>query len=345
MSYMGVRRKFMALGKFADRCPCPPGFLGYAWSMKKTSGITVRRANLLLLLAAAIWGLAFVAQRVGMRHVGPLTFNAVRFALGSAVLAPLLVRGWPDRRPDTPAVPVGRILRGGLAAGAVLFVGATLQQYGVVFTTAGKAGFITSLYVIFVPILGLVIGQRNSTAVWAGAFLSAIGLYLLSAQGLVGIALGDGLVLIGAVFWAMHVLVIGHLAQDIPPVALAVVQFAVVSGLSLVGALLLETVNWEGMRAATVPILYAGLLSVAVAYTLQVVGQTRAHPAHAAIILSLESVFAAVGGWIILAEGLSVRALLGCALMLGGVLLAQLGPSNPEAKPLRTLMNEHPPAD
>jgi len=313
--------------------------------MNKTSRISARRANLLLLLASAIWGLAFVAQRVAMRNVGPLTFNAVRFALGAAVLSPLLVWGWPGRKPDSTTVPAGRILRGGLAAGSVLFVGATLQQYGVVFTTAGKAGFITSLYVIFVPILGLVIGQRNGFHIWAGASLSAVGLYLLSAQGLVGIALGDGLVLIGAVFWAAHVLVIGHLAKDIPTAALAVVQFAVVSGFSLVGALLLETISWTGIRAAAVPILYAGLLSVAVAYTLQVIGQTRAHPAHAAIILSLESIFAAVGGWIILAEGLSLRALLGCALMLGGVMLAQLGSSNSETDPPPPLIDVWPSVD
>lgn len=298
--------------------------------MKTSSGISVRQANLLLLLASAIWGLAFVAQRLGMRHVEPLLFNGVRFALGAAVLTPLLVWGLPGRAPSPRRTSVARILRGGLVAGLVLFVGATLQQYGVVFTTAGKAGFITSLYVVFVPILGLFVGQKTGARVWGGVALCAAGLYLLSAKGLVGIARGDGLVLIGAVFWALHVLVIGRLARDIPPLALAIGQFTTVSVISLCGAVLFETVSWTGLRAAALPILYAGLMSVAVAYTLQVVAQTRAHPAHAAIILSLESVFAAVGGWIILAEGLSVRALLGCALMLGGVLLSQLQPQSPD---------------
>jgi len=286
---------------------------------------------LLLLLASVIWGLAFVAQRVGMRHVGPLTFNGVRFALGAVVIAPLLVWGLPGRPREPRTVPVSRILRGGIIAGLVLFIAATLQQYGVVFTTAGKAGFITSLYVVFVPILGLVIGQRAGPGIWAGVALSAAGLYLLSAQGLAGIALGDGLVLIGAIFWAVHVLVIGRLARDVPPLALALTQFVVMAVLSLIGALWLETMIWADIRAAAVPILYAGLLSVAVAYTLQVVAQTRAHPAHAAIILSLESVFAAVGGWLILSEGLSARALVGCALMLGGVMLAQFRPNKPVA--------------
>lgn len=299
--------------------------------MNKTSGISVRQANLLLLLASAIWGVAFVAQRVGMRHVGPLTFNGVRFALGAAVLLPVVVWGLPGVPRRKRTTSLGTTVRGGLVAGAILFVAATLQQYGVVFTTAGKAGFITSLYVVFVPILGLLIGQRTGRYIWFGVALSAVGLYLLSAQGLVGIALGDGLVLIGAIIWAVHMLVIGRLAPDVSAVELALTQFVVVSVLSLAGALIFEIIQWAGIRAAAVPILYAGLLSVAVAYTLQVVGQTRSHPSHAAIILSLESVFAAVGGWIILSEGLTPRALVGCALMLGGVMLAQLSPKNPKS--------------
>jgi len=287
----------------------------------------VRLANLLLLLASAIWGLAFVAQRVGMRHVGPLTFNGVRFALGTVVLLPFVVGGIPGYRPPSCRSSRRMRLRGGIVAGLVLFVGATLQQYGVVFTTAGKAGFITSLYVVFVPVLGLLIGQRAGRGIWLGVGLSAAGLYLLSARGLAGIALGDGLVLIGAIFWAVHVLVIGRLARDVPPLELAATQFTVVAGLSLAGAFLFESIVWTEIRAAALPILYAGALSVAVAYTLQVIGQTRAHPAPAAIILSLESVFAAVGGWIILSEGLSRRALVGCVLMLAGVLVSQLEPA------------------
>jgi drug/metabolite transporter (DMT)-like permease len=282
-----------------------------------------RNANLALLLAAAIWGFAFVAQRVGMRHLGPLTFNGIRFALGAAALLPLLMwqnRGEPGGRP--PALPA--ILRGGLAAGLLIFGGATLQQYGVVYTTAGKAGFITGLYVLFVPIFGLFLGQRTQAQVWAGAVLAAVGLYLLSATGIASIDLGDGLVLVGAIFWACHVLLVGHLVRTLPAVPLAVTQFLVCSALSLTGALIFETQNLAAIRAAAVPILYAGLMSVGVAYTLQVVGQRQAKPAHAAIILSMESVFAALGGWLILSEGLTLRGLIGCGLMLTGILLSQL---------------------
>ena len=285
--------------------------------------LTSRKANLLLMIAAVIWGFAFVAQRVGMRYVGPLTFNGVRFALGAAALLPLLM--WERKNGPTASEGGDRslVLKGGVVAGLVLFMGATLQQYGVVYTTAGKAGFITGLYVVFVPLLGLLVGQKTGRFVWAGALTAAAGLYLLSAKGIVGIDPGDGLVLLSALFWAAHVLVIGRLSRRVAPVRLAVTQFTVVSILSLVGAVLFETIEMETLRAAAIPILYAGLLSVAVAYTLQVVAQRRAQPAHAAIILSFESVFAVLGGWLVLSEGLSVRGLIGCTLMLAGILLAQ----------------------
>ena len=291
--------------------------------------LTSRNANLLLMLAAVIWGFAFVAQRVGMRFVGPLTFNGVRFALGAAALTPLLM--WGPKTGAAPG-PGGRtqVFKGGLIAGVVLFMGATLQQYGVVYTTAGKAGFITGLYVVFVPLLGLLVGQKTGRFVWAGAVAAAVGLYLLSAKGIAGIDPGDGLVLLSALFWATHVLVIGRLSRRIEPVPLAVAQFSVVSVLSLLGAVLFETIDPEALRAAAIPILYAGLLSVAVAYTLQVVAQRRARPAHAAIILSFESVFAALGGWLVLGEGLSTRGIFGCFLMMAGILLAQADPAREE---------------
>jgi drug/metabolite transporter (DMT)-like permease len=290
--------------------------------------LTARNANLLLLLAAVIWGFAFVAQRVGMRYVGPLTFNGIRFALGAAALVPLL---WWGRRTGSPAAGEtsgtgdrSLVLKGGITAGIVLFLGATLQQYGVVYTTAGKAGFITGLYVVFVPLLGLLVGQKTGRFVWAGALAASVGLYLLSAKGITRIDPGDGLVLLSALFWATHVLVIGRLSHRVAPVRLAVAQFTVVSVLSLIGAVMFETFDLGAIREATIPILYAGLLSVAVAYTLQVVAQQRAKPAHAAIILSFEAVFAAVGGWLVLSEGLSTRGIVGCALMLAGILLAQV---------------------
>jgi drug/metabolite transporter (DMT)-like permease len=280
-----------------------------------------RNANLILLLAAAIWGFAFTAQRVGMRHIEPLTFNGIRFALGAAALVPLLL--WQNRVRKGPGPGWPAILRGGFWAGLFIFGGSTLQQYGVVYTTAGKAGFITGLYVLFVPLFGLALGHRAGGRLWLGAVLPAGGLYLLSATSLTSIQLGDGLVLLGALFWASHVLVVGHLVRTLPPVTLAVAQFVFCSVMSLLGALFFETIRWEPVKAASVPILYAGLMSVGVAYTLQVVGQRRAKPAHAAIILSLEAVFAVLGGWLLLSETLSLRQGLGCLLMLGGILLAQ----------------------
>lgn len=296
--------------------------------------LTPRNANLLLLLAAAIWGFSFVAQRVGMRHLGPLTFNGVRFALGAAVLVPLLIR-------SRTSSPVGEKpsrsfrLKSGLGVGLILFLGASLQQYGVIYTTAGKAGFITGLYVVFVPLLGLMMGMKTGRLAWAGAFVAAVGLYLLSARGIVGIDPGDGLVLLSAIFFAAHVLVIGRLTNRIDPIQLAVMQFTVVSVLSLIGAAIFETIETDALKAAAVPILYAGLLSVGVAYTLQVIAQRRARPAHAALILSLEAVFAALGGWLVLSEGLSVKGMVGCGLMLAGILLAQAEsePPSVDSKP------------
>jgi drug/metabolite transporter (DMT)-like permease len=285
-----------------------------------------RNANLVLMLAAAIWGFAFVAQRMGMRHLGPLTFNAIRFGLGALALTPLLLYSLRKQRANRTAVQRPSrafCLKAGLLTGVLIFGGSTLQQFGVVYTTAGKAGFITSLYVVLVPILGLLTGQSTGRWTWWGAIIAAMGLYLLSIKGWIGIELGDGLVLVGAVFWAGHVLTVGKLSSRVAPLQLAVSQFTVCSILSLTGALLFESFAWPAIRAAAYPILYAGLLSVGVAYTLQLYGQQQARPAHAAIILSFEAVYAVIGGWFVLGEGLSVRAMVGCALMLVGVILAQ----------------------
>jgi drug/metabolite transporter (DMT)-like permease len=283
------------------------------------------KAEMLLLLAAIIWGFAFVAQRVGMDHVGPFTYNGVRFMLGALSLLPLL---WLGRRSAAPISPGDwrPILGGGLLAGLILFAGASLQQVGIVYTTAGKAGFITGLYVVIVPLLGLLWGHRTPWSTWIGAALALAGLYLLTLTDDLTLAEGDGLVLFGAVFWAAHVLVIGWLSgRHIEPVLLACLQFVVCAVLSLATAAATETVTLAGLWGGAMPILYGGLLSVGVAYTLQVVAQRDAPPAHAAIILSLETVFAALGGWLLLDEILSGRGLLGCALMFAGMLLSQLG--------------------
>jgi len=285
------------------------------------------KSDALLLLTAIIWGFAFVAQRIGMDYVGPFTFNGVRFALGSLVLLPLILRNRTIQNksktiPDS--LDTRTIVLGGALAGLAIFAGASLQQVGLVYTTAGNAGFITGLYVVIVPILGLFWRQQPRLGTWIGAILAAVGLYFLCITERFTISFGDFLELIGAFFWAGHVLILGWLSPKIDSLKLAFFQYAACSFLSLMTAVLWEVVSLSGILQATVPILYGGVCSVGIAYTLQVVAQRHAHPAHAAILLSLEAVFAALGGWLILDETMTARGLLGCTLMLSGMLLSQL---------------------
>jgi drug/metabolite transporter (DMT)-like permease len=291
-----------------------------------TGGRTLKPDGLLL-LAAFIWGFAFVAQRLGMKHVGPFGFNGVRFALGCLVLLPLLFRNGV-RRNDPSSGHFGLFSNpsfgGGLLAGLVLFCGASFQQAALVYTTAGKAGFITGLYVVLVPVIGIALGHRTHAGTWIGTLLAAVGLYLLSVTAQLTFAPGDLLVLVGAFFWAGHVLLIGWLSPRQDPLKLAFVQYAACAILSLIVSAALEPTAVGGYLSAAIPILYGGVLSVGVAYTLQVVAQKEAKPAHAAIILSLETVFAALGGWLILGEILTPRGILGCALMFCGMLASQL---------------------
>jgi drug/metabolite transporter (DMT)-like permease len=286
------------------------------------------RADGLCLVTALIWGLAFVAQRMGMDHVGPMAFNGIRFALGAAALAPLAMRSlrYPPPAPFLSGGKDGFPWLGGMIAGGVLFAGATLQQVGLKYTTAGKAGFITGLYVVLVPLLGLFLRQRPAGGDVVGAVAAAVGLYFLSVTEDFTLAPGDGLELVGAVFWACHVLVIGWLSPRTRALPLAMAQYVVCSVLSLACALAFEDLTWTGVRGAAWPILYGGLLSVGLAYTLQVVAQRDAKPTHAAILLSFETVFAAIGGAVLLDESLGSRGLFGCALMFGGMLASQLWP-------------------
>ncbi len=279
----------------------------------------------LLLLTAVIWGMAFVAQRIGMDHVGPFTYNAVRFALGSLfLLLFVLIPGpWVPRSGGTDRAPRMGAIPAGLIAGAVLVFGASLQQVGLVSTTAGKAGFITGLYVVLVPLSGLLWSQRTGLSAWLGAALCLAGLFFLSVTAELTVERGDLLVLIGSVFWAAHVQVVGWLSPRTNPVRLACVQFAVCSVASAGGALLTEQVRMTAILAASGPILYGGILSVGVAYTLQVVAQRSAPPAHAAILLSLETVFAALGGSLLLGERLGARGAVGCSLMFAGMIVSQ----------------------
>lgn len=300
------------------------------------------RANLLLLLTAAIWGLGFVAQRLGADHMGAMSFNATRFAIGALSLVPLIwffsrrQRSAPPVAPgptagevydETPPPPAQRrpALLPGLALGAVLFTAAGLQQVGLATTTAGKAGFITGLYIVLVPILGLFLGHRAGRAVWVGLALAVPGLYLLSMTDDLTIARGDLLVLVGAVFWAAHILVIDHFVRTVDALRLSAVQFAACAVLSGGAALIFEEQPFSGLSPALGAVLYAGLFSVGIAYTLQVVAQRHAKASHAALLLSLEAVFGALGGWLLLGEVMSTRMLLGCLLMMAGIVISLRG--------------------
>lgn len=285
------------------------------------------RSNMMLLMAAAIWGLGFVAQRLGMDHMGPFTFNGLRFLLGALSLLPLL--WWLKSR--QPSAPSGSssgerrlLLTGGLIAGTVLFSAASLQQVGLLYTTAAKAGFITGLYIILVPVIGLLLRHKTGANTWVGALIAMAGLYYLSVTDDFTIGYGDLLQVVGALFWAIHLLLLDHYSNRVAPIRLAGVQFVVCGLLSLITAFVIETPTLSGAVAGWQALLYAGLVSVGIGYTLQVVGQRGAHPAHAAIILSLETVFAAIGGVLLLGETLDERAIVGCSLMLAGMLISQI---------------------
>jgi len=284
---------------------------------------TVIRSDLLLLITAVLWGFAFVAQRMGMEYIGPFLFNAIRFALGAGVmLAVMRMRRKPPAHGATNDQRLTTVR--GIFLGLILFAGATFQQVGIVYTTAGNAGFITGLYVIFVPLFGIVSGQKSGVNAWGGAVLAVVGMYFLSVTADLTISKGDFLVLVSAVFWAVHVLYTGWLSPQHSAVRLALVQYLVVSVLSFIAAFFFETNTLQGVWMAAWPILYGGILSVGIGYTLQIVGQKKAPPTHAAIIMSLEAVFAVIGGMIILSETMTERKWLGAGLMLAGMLLAQI---------------------
>lgn len=278
-----------------------------------------------------LWGFAFVAQRAGMEYIGPFSFNAVRFAIGSISLIPLLIFNKKRKFQNESIFPKGKrkvIIWAGVIAGIVLFTGASLQQIGIVYTTAGKAGFITGLYLILTPLIGIFFKHKSKSLTWVSAIIAAVGLYLLSVNEKFILEKGDALVFISAIFWALHVIVIDILIKKVDPIKIAFLQFAVCSLLSFGVSFTFEVITFQKIYNALTPILYGGLISVGVAYTLQVVAQQYAPPSHAAIILSLESVFGLLGGWMILGETIAIRGLIGCSLMLTGMILSQLSISS-----------------
>ena len=289
------------------------------------------KADGLLLLVAIIWGFAFVAQRSGMDHIGPFAFNGARFALGALSLLPvLLLQRRRDREKGgaTHALPPRQRMLWSAAAGAVLFLAATLQQVGLAWhSTAGNAGFITCLYVVLVPMAAFLMGRTAGPRIWAGAVLALAGLYVLCIGTGFALAPGDLLEFIGAFFWAGHILVIGHIGSRMDALELSIGQFTVCSLLSsLTAAAIHEPNALSGLGPAIVPILYGGILSTCVAYTLQIIGQRKAHPAHASIIFSMEALFAAIGGVLLLHEPITSRLVGGGVLMFAGMICSQLEP-------------------
>ncbi|HOE56543.1 MAG TPA: DMT family transporter [Bacillota bacterium] len=285
----------------------------------------VLRSNVLLMITAAIWGFAFVAQRVGAQYVGAFTFSGVRFALGSISLIPLLIYSKRKRAAiPTGEIPMESALIPGIIAGFILFFGASLQQIGLIYTTAGKAAFITGLYIVLVPLFGIFLKHSIQLNTWFGVVLAVVGLYFLSVNEDFSIAKGDLFELAGAFFWASHILVIDQFVKKVDPYKFSFIQFATCSVLSLAAAVFFEDISMDGLSKAIIPILYGGIFSAGVAYTLQAVGQRHAKPSHAAIILSMESVFAALGGALLLNENLGLRGYLGCALMFAGMILTQV---------------------
>ncbi len=293
--------------------------------------MTVTRANLILLLAAFIWGVSFIFQKDAMEYMGPFSFNAFRFFLGGLVLLPLIRwRKKGEREPYSPA-----LMKGAFLAGVLIFFGAGFQQIGIQYTTIGNTGFITGLYIVFVPIISLFFGHRYGNGIWFAVALACGGLYLLSGMDGFTMSYGDSLVLVGSIFWAFHVIVVDHMANNHDQLKFAALQFFVCAAFSYLAAIymgdkvmLFTFDEWKW-------VIISGVLAVGMGYTLQVVGQTTSPPAQAAVIMSLEAVFAALAGYFYFEEILSIKALIGCILMFAGCLLTQRYPPLPTNNSIR----------
>lgn len=290
-----------------------------------------------LMITAIIWGTSFVAQKLGMNHVEPFTFNAVRFLLGSLVLLGVIYfmrRRRRRRATDELTVESSRsdLLKAGLLCGGAMFMAASTQQIGIVHTTAGKAGFITALYIVLVPILGLFYHKRVGKITWGSVGLAVVGLYLLSVKGDFTMARGDAIVLTSTLFWALQIVFVDLYGKSVDGVELSFLQFLIAGLLSLPAAFIFETPQIGLIIEAMGPILYGAVMVVGVAFTFQILGQKTVQPTLAAIIMSLESVFAVISGALFLSESLTPRELIGCTLMFTAVVLCQLDPGNRSIK-------------
>lgn len=284
--------------------------------------------SLLLFITASIWGVAFVAQSVGMNYAGPFTFNAVRFFLGGTVLLPFLMwRSAGKYKEETKEEKKARhrvTLLGGVCCGIALSSASLLQQMGIQRTTVAKAGFITALYIIIVPILGLFFRKKVRKLIWVSVAVAVVGMYLLCIKESFTVSAGDLLVFLCAIVFSVHILVIDHFSPKADGVALSCIQFYTSSILCAVGTFLLETPSFAAICSGWMPILYAGVMSCGVAYTLQIIGQKGMDPTVASLILSLESVISLIAGWVLLGQALSPREIGGCVLVFAAIIMAQL---------------------
>ncbi len=292
--------------------------------------------DLLLLLAAFIWGISFVAQRAGMDYIGPFTFNGLRFYLGAFVLIPVILILDAQQKKKNIAADYNEpsqeerkakrktLLIGGLSCGFVLFIASSVQQIGMIDTSAGKTGFITALYIVLVPILGLFAARKVRPILWPCVALAAIGLYLLCVKEGFSIGKGDFLILISAFGFAVHILLIDHFSPKNDGVKMSCLQFLICGILSTPFILVLESIDWTNVFSCWLPLLYSGIMSCGVAYTLQIVAQKNTEPTVASLILSLESVFALIAGILLLGEQISVKEAVGCMIMFTAIILAQL---------------------
>ena len=288
------------------------------------------KSSLMLFLAAFIWGTAFVAQSVGMDYLGPLSFNGTRFLMGSLVLAPVICfnrRSAAKKHKENEGKRPGSLkttIIGGVCCGLALCAAALLQQIGMLYTTVGKAGFITTLYIILVPVFGIFLKKRIPGKVWGGAAIAAFGMYLLCMSESLSLGRGDALVFLCAILFSVHILVIDHFSPRVDGVELSCIQFLTAGIIGSILAFLFEKPDIGDFVNGIVPLAYAGILSSGVAYTLQVVGQRDTDPTVASLILSLESVVSVLAGWVVLRQALTGRELAGCGLVFCAVILVQL---------------------
>ncbi len=282
---------------------------------------------LMLILTSFIWGTAFVAQSMGMDYLGPLTFNGVRSLIGGLALLPciLILKRWNENTAKSNEEHDKKeLISGGIACGLLLFAASSLQQMGIQYTTAGKAGFITAFYIVIVPVLGIFLKKKTGWKVWAAVALAIVGLYFLCMTESFQVGKGDILIFICALIFSIHILVIDFFSPRVDGVKMSCIQFFVCGMVSLPFMFLLETPTIKGMAEGWFPLFYAGVFSCGVAYTLQIIGQKNVNPAIASLLLSLESCFSVLAGWVILGEQLSMRETAGCVLMFLAIVLAQL---------------------